>query len=325
MNILDSKTSFNRLDFYTPYDLFNEMNKCNYMKYEVNTNEEYDFYSEEEERLSNDLEKQLGCFSYKTRQAFELKMYSVFKPENNLHDLLSYVYNNLPEESFKEISKWLCLNGIDGYIIDNVYVIVNKDKLNQNIVRDKETLFGSVLNNLQESVDNSHVNNNDNISDKLINCSIADIDFREEEYNIKGVNLPRSMYVMHVLVNGEEVPTELVYFRAEQTDMLYLSPNQVGEGEYFFQIHINVDETLRRKGIAYKLYQAFVRIFGSCCSLFKNRASSFYYDNNSSIKSDSAINNLWKKLSASPNIKVFDLFNKQGKHVGVAAKNTNII
>ena len=143
----------------------------------------------------------------------------------------------------------------------------------------------------------------------LTSCSENDIDFIEEEYNDVTPSIgtkQRCMYIMHVLINGIEIPTEYVYFRAEGLP----KANS-------FQLHINVDESIRRQGIAFKLYQAFIRIFGSACDLIKNRAATFYQDNNASIGSDIAIDGLWKKLSTLPNIQVVKLKNKNGEVVGV--------
>ena len=98
----------------------------------------------------------------------------------------------------------------------------------------------------------------------LISCSESDIDFIPEEYDdiipTIGGGRQRCMYILHVTVNGVEIPTEYVYFRAEG----------IPKADSF-QLHINVDDSIRRKGIAFKLYQAFIRINGSACSLLKNR------------------------------------------------------
>lgn len=162
---------------------------------------------------------------------------------------------------------------------------------------------------LQEEGDDEDENNEQiDYASLIINSSVDDIDFREEEYDIEGIQLNTAMYTMHVLVNGIEIPTELINFRAEGIEKLNT-----------FQLHINIDESLRRNGIAYKLYQAFINIFGSACSLFKNRASTFYDENGSKVSSDVAIDNLWKKLAQLPNIKVFNVKNKLGNVVGVKA------
>lgn len=144
----------------------------------------------------------------------------------------------------------------------------------------------------------------------LISCSESDIDFIPEEYDdiiptIGGRQ--RCMYILHVTVNGVEIPTEYVYFRAEG----------IPKADSF-QLHINVDESIRRKGIAFKLYQAFIRINGSACSLLKNRTATFYDENNTSIPSDIAIGGLWDKLGSLPNIEVIPL-RRKGEIVGFKA------
>lgn len=150
---------------------------------------------------------------------------------------------------------------------------------------------------------------NSDIAQKLISCSVEEIDFKEEEYSIDGVPTgDAALYILHVLVNGEEVPTELVYFRAEGIKKLNT-----------FQLHINIDPSLRRNGIAFKLYQAFIRIFGSACSLFKNRAATFYDENGRQVPSDVAITSLWSKLAALPSIKVINVRNRAKEIVGVKA------
>lgn len=161
---------------------------------------------------------------------------------------------------------------------------------------------------LQEVGDEENNDNEENIIQDLINCSVEDIDFREEEYDIKGVPTNTVMYLMHVLVNGKEVPTEYVFFRAEGVKKLNT-----------FQLHINIDPSIRRNGIAFKLYQAFIRIFGSACSLFRNRTATFYDENGIQVPSDVAINSLWSKLAALPSINVVPIKNKNKEIVGVKA------
>ena len=144
----------------------------------------------------------------------------------------------------------------------------------------------------------------------LTSCSESEIDFIPEEYNdiIPTIGSEqRCMYILHVVINGIKIPTNYVYFRAEGIP----KANS-------FQLHINVDESIRRQGIAFKLYQAFIRINGSACSLFKNRTSTFYDENNTTIPSDVAISGLWKKLASLPNIKVIAL-KRKGEVVGVKA------
>ena len=157
--------------------------------------------------------------------------------------------------------------------------------------------------------DDEEINNDiDLLKQDLISCCVDAIDFKEEEYNIAGIQLSRGMWVLHVLVNGQEVPTDLVFFRAEEIPQLKS-----------YQLHINVDDSLKRQGIAFKLYQAFIRLFGTACSLFKNRVATFYDENNVLISSDAAIDGLWKKLGQLPEFKVVPVRNKNKDIVGVKA------
>ena len=75
----------------------------------------------------------------------------------------------------------------------------------------------------------------------------------------------------------------------------------------------------RQKGIAFKLYQAFINLFGNAISLFKNRTATFYSDNDSATTNDEAIGKLWNKLAQDSNIIVKSLKNKKGNEVGVIA------
>ena len=87
----------------------------------------------------------------------------------------------------------------------------------------------------------------------------------------------------------------------------------------FYQLHIHVDEQLRRKGIAFKLYKAFINLFGNAISLYNNRSASFYQSQNSATTNDDAINNLWGKLSQEPNIITKTLKNKNQEEIGIVA------
>lgn len=84
----------------------------------------------------------------------------------------------------------------------------------------------------------------------------------------------------------------------------------------FYQLHTRIDEKLRRKGVAFKLYKSFINIFGHAISLYKNRTASFYAENDATTTNDAAIGNLWKKLGDDPTIKV-QTVKKAGEPIGV--------
>lgn len=145
----------------------------------------------------------------------------------------------------------------------------------------------------------------------LIESSYTDIDFSEEEIDIPTIGQSnKHMWVLNVVINETVIPTDLVYFRAES---VYIG------GRMFHQLHIHVAPELRQKGIAFKLYQAFIHLFGNAISLFKNRTATFYSDNDSTTINDEAIGKLWNKLAQDSNINVKPLKNKKGEEVGVIA------
>lgn len=151
-------------------------------------------------------------------------------------------------------------------------------------------------------------NDDNNLIQDIINCSVNDINFRDEEYDIPGINSNKMMYTLHVIVNGKEVPTELINFRAEGVEKLQT-----------FQLHLNIDESLRRNGIAFKLFQAFINLNGSACFLFHNMTSTFYREKGSTIDSDVAVDGLIKKLRTLPNIKLLNVRNKYKELIGFKA------
>lgn len=153
--------------------------------------------------------------------------------------------------------------------------------------------------------------NNEIYKKLLIESSYTDIDFSEEEIDIPTIGQSnKHMWVLNVVINETVIPTDLVYFRAES---VYIG------GRMFHQLHIHVAPELRQKGIAFKLYQAFIHLFGNAISLFKNRTATFYSNNDSATTNDEAIGKLWNKLAQDSNINVKPIRNKQGEEVGVIA------
>ena len=145
----------------------------------------------------------------------------------------------------------------------------------------------------------------------LIETPYTDIDFNEEEIDIPTIgHSNKHMWVLNVIVNKTQIPEKMVKFRAESVF--------IGE-RMFYQLHIYVDEMLRRKGVAFKLYQAFINIFGNAISLNKNRVATFNKENGCETNNDEAISSLWNKLSKDSNILVKPLNNKKGENVGMIA------
>ncbi len=153
--------------------------------------------------------------------------------------------------------------------------------------------------------EDSYDKNNQDLAEILIQTPYNNITFNAEEMEIPTVGTTnKHYYVLNVICDDVQIPTELVYFRAETVNI---------KGKTFYQLHIHVAEELRRKGISFKLYQTFIEKCGDVVSLYHNRSASCYKDNNVATDNDEAINNLWNKLNTLPNIVVKKL--KRGDKV----------
>ena len=147
MNIVDSNNTFSQLNIISPYDIKNRIEQLNYQLDNVRNNREYDAINNEIEQYKTYLNnKLLSGIAYND---YELLSTYDFKPLNGdstIYKILSFAYTKLSSTGMKSISQILLNMGIDGYIIGNVYVIINFEKLNNNIVKDKESLINSVIN-----------------------------------------------------------------------------------------------------------------------------------------------------------------------------------
>ena len=153
------------------------------------------------------------------------------------------------------------------------------------------------------------IDKNDSIQ-KLVFCDPSDIKFEVSNEVPAGVSVSRGLYHLTPVINGKEIDGKYLNFLAEEVKI---------NGKQYYQLHINVNKEIRRLGIAYKLYLAFLLEDYPVCSLFKNRSSSFYSENLDYISSDSAIDGLWAKIANDPRIIVEDLIDKNGNKVGIFA------
>lgn len=146
MNIVDSNNTFSQLNIISPYDIRNRIEQLNYQLDNVRNNRDYDAINNEIEQYKTYLNKLLSGIAYND---YELLSTYDFKPLNGdstIYKILSFAYTKLSSTGMKSISQILLNMGIDGYIIGNVYVIINFEKLNNNIVKDKESLINSMIN-----------------------------------------------------------------------------------------------------------------------------------------------------------------------------------
>ena len=220
--------------------------------------------------------------------------------EDSDSPITSAIYYGSPNPSY-------VLGEIDRFFNEGINLRGGYSEDNDYMYESKEYLTESDLDNMNASEDGGDDNNEDEKYLKLLtSCSENDIDFREEEYNLFNIPISHGMWVLHVIINGVEIPSKYVFFRAEEESKINS-----------YQLHINIDERIRRQGVAFKLYQAFIRIFGTACSYFKNRTASFYSDKNASKEADEAIDGLWKKIISLPNVNASYLVNRLRKKVGI--------
>lgn len=153
----------------------------------------------------------------------------------------------------------------------------------------------------------------------LLNCEVSDIDFEEEVRDPqfeKFIPKNQQFQTLHVIVDGVMIPTNIVDF--------YILIKETIDGEYIYQPNIEVNPLLRRQGIAFKVYQAFIRLFGHATSYYINRKENAYNALDKNSKS-TPINNLWNKLALQKDIHVNDIYDNNGKVIGQKAYSTDYL
>lgn len=148
------------------------------------------------------------------------------------------------------------------------------------------------------------------IIQSLIFSKPEDISFKMADGTF-GLPVSRRYMVLTPVINGIEIPRGYVNLECEEYNV---------DDELFWQLHIRVGDEIQRLGIAEKLYTAFILNGNKVVSLFRNRAATFYSDNNKNISSDSAIDGLWNKLSQNPKIQVYQLGDENGNVIGVTGE-----
>jgi hypothetical protein len=150
-----------------------------------------------------------------------------------------------------------------------------------------------------------------NLIQKLIFSKPEDILFKMFNAIPSGIPTNREYNQLIPVIDGYEIPTSMVSFRCEQENV---------DDELFWQLHITVNEKLRRMGIAEKLYTAFILQGNNVVSIFKNRAGTFYNEMGKSIPSDKAIENLWNKIKQNSKIQTFQLGDDNGNVIGITGE-----
>jgi hypothetical protein len=151
MNIVNSSKTFGELGIKTPNDIKVEINRLENKLYDVRNNREYDEITNYIEELKNKSD-----IFYKDVNKMDREILSnnsdVFNADKTIKDALSFAYYKMSGYGMESISNIFYNIGIDGYIMDNVYVIINFEKLNQNLVKDKSALIDTVIDKEKEGL-----------------------------------------------------------------------------------------------------------------------------------------------------------------------------
>lgn len=206
------------------------------------------------------------------------------------------------------------------YEMMNIHSFIQDKNDNETLINDSYFTPEELDDNSEEIIEEEYFTeeelsdpeNEENDETSLINTIVTaswnQIDFKESEIDIPSIGTNnKHLWELQVVVDDIEIPTRLVSLWAES---VYFG------NKMFYQLHIRIDEKLRRKGVAFKLYKSFINIFGHAISLYKNRTASFYAENDATTTNDAAIGNLWKKLGDDPTIKV-QTVKKAGEPIGV--------
>ena len=125
----------------------------------------------------------------------------------------------------------------------------------------------------------------------ILNCNTDNIDFNAEQIN-------DYQFQMHLLINNVEIPVEIVNFKAE--------PRNVN-GKDLYQVHLFIDNEYQHKGLGYKICKRFIELYGNV------------YSGNGRRMNDNEIISIFKHLNTEPNIKVYNVKNREGVHLGIKA------
>lgn len=155
--------------------------------------------------------------------------------------------------------------------------------------------------------------------DLIINCEVMDIDFEDEvRYPNMDTLIPQNqqLLTLYVLVKGIKIPTSVVDF--------YVHVKENRDGSYTYHPNIEVAKPIRRHGVMFKVYQAFIRIFGHATSYHAHRHENACNDL-SGKRSTKPVDGCWQKLSLTPDIHVNDIYDENGKVIGQQAYSTDYL
>lgn len=204
----------------------------------------------------------------------------IFDSEDNM-PLTSAMYYGKPDPSYvlNEIERYFnegikLQGGYDNYdYIDECFSYDELDKIT--ITEDKEE------------------NKNIDYINLLLNANLNDYDFKEELIDSIG------QYQMILIINGIEIPTELVNYR--------IKPRQI-QNNVLYQVHLFIDDKLQKLGIGTNILLKTIQLYGNVYCGFGR------------MLNKNAAFSIFNKLSKINNIEVSHAKNKEQQNIGLIAK-----
>lgn len=135
--------------------------------------------------------------------------------------------------------------------------------------------------------------------DVLKNVNAQDIDFEVGEAE-DGINIGGSVhqYQMYPVINGVELPTNIINFKAEE---------RVVNKQPLYQVHLFLNDKIKHIGLGFKLIQSFIMRYGNAYFGFGR------------MLNKQEIPAIINKLGKIGGIKVKPVYNKMGAHIGMLA------
>lgn len=153
---------------------------------------------------------------------------------------------------------------------------------------------------IKEAVDDSFkefngLSERENKTDEeiLMEASVDSISFEGEEI-VEG-----RMYKLNIIIDGRALHIDGLLFEAEDK-------SRISWGAY--QLHISLPSNLRQKGIATKLYMAFLKTVGDIVSLYDNRVGTYAAKVNKSESYDSAPDKILLTIARNANANIEKLY-----------------
>lgn len=244
------------------------------------------------------------------------------------YDLLPYMFVNLTSldtENFNKFMKDVLSDSNSGEHAIDWLQSISIDDMEDDSSLEKEPSRDDSKGVLSDDIDNDSMVveegdyltqdelNDMNVSEEEdLKCDpiqLADADVKDIFFEFENFN--GMLYATILLGDCKFSKKDGISFMAEHKPRI---------GNNMFQLHISLDERLRRNGIATKLYQAFITKCGDIVSLYSNRVGTYAKGQGKEIPLDSSIDKIFKHLSTLPNVKVEKVFSNDGKELGVSAE-----